>query len=233
VDYSASIQAVDLATGKVFSQQRIAVAPSLELASDEGQPEYPSETEVRELAIQQAKTQVHRMLLPWSETRKLTFYDDREYGMKEAYKRLKLKDVLGALRESEQALAKAKADTKVRAKFLGRTNYNVGICHFIQGDYTSAMPYLRAARQTDSEHKIFLEAANECERAIQLSEEMARVEKRSVKLNPGTPGSAAPPPANPGGSVEERLERLNNLWKKGLITQQEYDKRKAEILSEL
>jgi hypothetical protein len=233
VDYSASIQAVDLATGRVFSQQRLAVAPHRENVSDAGQPEYPSETEVRELAINEARTQVHRMLLPWTETRKLIFYDDREYGMKEAYKRLKLKDVLGALTESEKAVAKAKADTNVRAKFLGRTNYNVGICHFILGDYASAMPYLRAARETDAEHKIFLEAAKECERAIQLSEEMVRVEKRSVKINSATPASIAPPPATPGGTVEERLERLNNLRKQGLITQPEYEKRKAEILSEL
>lgn len=234
VDYSASIQAVDLATGRVFSQQRIAVAPSREQSSEEGQPEYPSETEVRELAIDQAKTQVHRMLLPWVETRKLIFYDDREYGMKDAYKRLKLKDVLGALAESQKALGLAKADAKAKPKYLGHAYYNVGICHFILGDYASALPYLRAARETDAEHKIYRQAAGECERAIQLSEEMARVEKRSVRLLPSpTEAVAAPGSQNPGGTIEERLERLKGLLKKGLITQQEYDKRRAEILSEL
>lgn len=236
VDYSASIQAVDLATGRVFSQQRIAVAPSREQSSEEGQPEYPSETEVRELAIDQAKIQVHRMLLPWVETRKLIFYDDREYGMKDAYKRLKLKDVLGALAESQKALSLAKADANAKPKFLGHANYNVGICHFILGDYASALPYLKAARATDAEHKIYRQAASECERAIQLSEEMARVEQRSVRLAPPSETLSQPPAGsagNLGGTIEERLERLKGLLKKGLITQQEYDKRRAEILSEL
>ncbi len=233
VDYSASIQAVDLATGKVFSQQRIAVAPSREQSSEEGQPEYPSETDVREMAIDQARTQVHRMLLPWTETRKLIFYDDREYGMKDAYKRLKLKDVFGALSVSQKALAQAKADPHARPKYVGHASYNMGICHFILGDYTSALPYLRAARETDAEHKIYREAASECERAIQLSEEMARVEKRSVRLNPVGSSAITAPAGSPSGTIEERLERLNGLLKKGLITQQEYDKRRAEILSEL
>lgn len=233
VDYSASVQAVDLATGRVFSQQRIAVAPSKEQSSEDGQPEYPSETEVREMAIDQVRTQVHRMLLPWTEVRKLIFYDDRDYGMKDAYKRLKLKDVLGALAASEKALAQAKADSKARPKYLGHAHYNVGICHFILGDYTSALPYLKAARETDAEHKIYREATSECERAIQLRDEMARVEKRSVKLVPSVSEPDAAPGANPNGTIEERLERLRGLLKKGLITQPEYDKRKAEILSEL
>lgn len=235
VDYSASIQAVDLASGRVYSQQRIAVAPSREQSSETVQPEYPSETEVRELALDQARTQVHRLLLPWTETRKLIFYDDQDYGMKDAYKRLKLKDIMGALAKSREALAQAKGDAKVRAKYLGRTNYNVGICHFILGDYTSALPFLRAARETDAGHKIFREAAEECERAIKLSEEMARVTTRSAAL----PASTAPPAAQPAsqpkaaGTIEERLERLESLRKKGLISQAEYDKRRAEILAEL
>lgn len=226
VDYSASIQAVDLASGKVYSQQRIAVAPSRERSSENGQPEYPSETEVRELAIDQARTQVHRLLLPWAETRKLVFYDDRDYGMKEAYRRLKLKDYAGALAESLKGLGQAKGDAKVRAKYLGRTHYNVGICHFILGDYASALPYLKAARETDAGHKIFLEAANECERALKLSQDMSRIDAQSGRLQP-VPGPT------PGGTIEERLERLKNLLTNGLITQPEYDKRKGEILSEL
>jgi tetratricopeptide (TPR) repeat protein len=218
---------VDLASGRIYSQQRIAVAPSRELSSESGPPEYPSETEVRELAIEQARTQVHRMLLPWTETRKLIFYDDQDFGMKEAYKRLKLKDVPGALAKSRDALTQAKADPRIKPKYLGRTNYNLGICHFILGDYASALPFLLAARETDPGHKLFREAVSECERAIQLSAELAKVDKRSAKLEPSAPSTPA------GGTIEERLERLEALRKKGLITQGEYDKRRAEILSEL
>jgi hypothetical protein len=231
VDYSGSIQAVDLATGRVFSQQRITLSPSREESAEGNPPEYPSEREVRALAVEQARTQVHRLLLPWTETRKLIFYDDQDYGMKEAYKRLRLKDVMGAMEKSREALAKAKADPRIKPKYLGRTNYNVGICHFILGDYASALPFLLAARETDPGHKLFREAAGECERAIQLREEMARVETRSAQVQTADP--ARPWLAPSPGSIEERLERLDALKKKGLITQEDYDKRKAEILSEL
>lgn len=231
IDYSASIQAVDLASGRVYSQQRIVLDPSRENVSEEGQPAYPSESEVREAAIEEAVLQVHRMLLPWNETRKLIFYDDREYGMKDAYKRLKQKDTLQALAASEKVLAAAKADKNVRDKFLGRANYNLGICHFILGDYGTALPYLRTARETDPDHKIFREALRECERAIQLAAEMARVEARSAASTAVLPAGQAPQSA--GGTIEERLEQLDRLRKKGLITQPEYDKRKAEILAEI
>jgi tetratricopeptide (TPR) repeat protein len=39
--------------------------------------------------------------------------------------------------------------------------------------------------------------------------------------------------AKPAGSLEERLEKLNTLLKKGLITQKDYDTKKAALLNEL
>jgi tetratricopeptide (TPR) repeat protein len=256
VEFNASIQAVDLATGKIFNQIRIAAAPERQNASPLGQPEFPSDTEVLELATAKATEKVHRMLLPWTEQRKLIFYDDKDYGMKEAYRRLQLNDAPGALRKSLEALAAAKAD-KAKDKYLGRTNYNVGMCYFIQGDYPSALPYLQAARETNPKHRIFEGAETECLRAKRLAEEMTRVDARSAKveLDPGsasTPagsalagsalagsapagsalaGSAAPRPA--AGTAEERLVKLEALLKKGLISPEDYKAKKAQILSEL
>lgn len=39
--------------------------------------------------------------------------------------------------------------------------------------------------------------------------------------------------AQPAESVEERLRKLEDLYKKGLITKEEYEKRKAEILKDI
>lgn len=234
-DFSASIQAVDLASGRIYSQKRIAVSPSKENTSNSGQPEYPSETEVRELALAQARTEVNHMLLSWDEQRKLIFYDDKDYGMKDAYKALQIKDYPGALTKSQDALGKAKADTKVKPKYLGRTNYNVGMCYFILGDYTSAMPFLQAARATDPSHKIFAQAADECDRAIKLRQEMDRVDSRSAQAAQASGEVPLTPPAGSTGTptIEERLQRLENLKKKGLLTPEEYQKRKDIILKEL
>lgn len=246
VDFSASIQAVDLGTGKIYGQKRIAVAPTREATSDQGRPEYPSETEVREIALSMAKLEVRRMLLSWSESRKLIFYDDKDYGMKEAYKRLMLKDYEGALAKSTEALTQAKADPKLSPKYLGRTNYNVGMCQFILGDYDASLPYLRAARETDPSHKIFMESAEECERAIKLRDEMSQVDAKSARIELEAPKqSEAPAPssskatgeakasASDASTAEQRLEKLDKLKKKGLITPQEYKQKRDEIMKEL
>jgi tetratricopeptide (TPR) repeat protein len=235
-DFSASIQAVDLATGRIYSQKRIAVSPAKENTSNNGQPEYPSETEVREMALALARSEVNHMLLSWDEPRKLIFYDDKDYGMKDAYKSLQIKDYPGALTKSQEALAKAKADSKVKPKYIGRTNYNVGMCFFILGDYTSALPYLQAARVTDPSHKIFAQAGDECDRALKLRLEMERVDSRSAQAGAApepqrTTSASSTPTGTP--SIEDRLQRLDNLKKKGLLTPEEYQKRKDEIMKEL
>jgi hypothetical protein len=188
VDFSVIVQAVDLATGQAFSPQRIAVSPSQEQSAENHQPEYPPEAEVRQLALDLAKVQVRQLLLPWKETRKLVFYDDRNYGMKEAYQRLELKDYAGALAASKSALALAKVDPKANAKYLGRTQYDVGMCYFMLGDCAAGRPFFQAALESNPNHRIFTMALNECERAIRLNEELARI--RELRAD-------AAPPAGP------------------------------------
>lgn len=238
VEFTGSVQAVDLATGRIYSQQRIAVSPSREVSSDQGRPEYPSDTEVREMAVGMARDQVHRMLLSWTEPRKLIFYDDKDYGMKDAYKRLQLQDGRGALAKSLEALEAARADPKCKPKYLGRTSYNVGMCQFILGDYAAAIPFLKAARETDPSHKIFAGAEGECLRALKLMEEMTRVDARSAKVEleaPRAEPARAPEPvaARSAVSVEDRLTRLESLRKKGLISPEDYKAKKAEIMKDL
>lgn len=238
VEYNATVQAIDLATGKVYSQQRAAFSPSRENSSDQGRPEYPSETEVMELAVGMARQQVHTMLLPWTERRKLIFYDDKDYGMKEAYRQLQLNDTRAALVKSLEALEAAqKANAK--PKYLGRTNYNVGMCKFILGDYTAALPYLHAARATDPGHKIFASAEEECLRAKGLAEEMGKVDARTAQLELAQPKAAEAPAPAPaakaagGATAEERLARLEELRKKKVISPAEYKAKRAEIMKDL
>lgn len=229
VEFNASVQAVDLATGRIYAQRRIVAAPSREASSDKGRPEFPSDSSVIELAIADGTREIHRMLLAWTDSRKLTFYDDKDYGMKEAHKRLKIGDPEGALSLSLEALKAAKADPGVSPKYLGRTQYNAGICHFILGRYGAAMPFLTAAREADADNKIYATARQECEKALRLMEEMSRIEARSERSAP-TPETAAPATST---GVEERLQRLENLKKKGLLSPEEYKAKKAEIMKDL
>lgn len=235
VDLSATIQAVDCATGKIYSAQRLTANPSQENRSDQGLPEYPSDLEVRETALRRVRRQVRHMLLPWKESRKLIFYDDKDYGMKDAYRRLQAQDYPGATAKSQEALDQAKADPRVRPKYLCRTNYNLGMCKFIQGDPPAALPLLKAAVDLDPATSIFQESLAECRRAVQLQEEMARVATRTLGTKVEGQSSAAPAPVAVAvaGSLEERLERLERLKDKGLLTPEEYRQRRADLLKEL
>jgi hypothetical protein len=53
-----------------------------------------------------------------------------------------------------------------------------------------------------------------------------------AKRKPATAQAVSPRPAT-AGSIEERLQQLENLFNKGLINKPEYDKKKAELLKEL
>jgi len=243
LDFSATVQAVDLETGRIFAVRRLAFEPSLQEESRKGKPEFPPESRLRELAFGQARASVRQMLLPWSEERKLIFYDDKAFGMKEAYRLLDARNVAGALAKSQEALDLARRDPKAEPKHLGRTQYNVGMCHFILGRHDEALPFLRGARETDPENGIYKDAMEECQRAISLREEMQRVDDRSQPAvsapkpseEAAAPRAEAPKASAPDakGGPEERLERLERLHKKGLITDAEYKKRREEILKEL
>lgn len=225
-DFVASVQAVDLASGRIYSAKRVVAAPSLENSQDNAPPDFPGDGQVRELAIAQAVAQVRRMLLPWNETRKLVFFDDGDYGMKAAYARLRARDYPGALSLALESRAKAAGDPQARPKALGRTGYNAGICHFILGDCESGLPFLKAALDLEPDSGIYRDALAECTRGAQFQAEMRQAEQK---------GGGAPAKAATDGkpSLEERLQRLDGLYRKGLITEEDYRKRKDELLKEI
>lgn len=256
VDMVATVGVTDLVTGKVFMTQRVVASPHLDNTSDRGYPDFPSELQVRELAMTRARTEVRRMLLPWTEPRRLVFFDDKDYGMKEAYQALKLNDPDRALARSKDAIEKAKADPKAKPKYLGRVNYNQGICLFILGFVDEAVPYLQAAREVDPNSNVYKQSLDDCQLAIKLREDNQKVDqrtaeqRRSEQMAEAPPVAPPPPPVAPkgaqretskaapekgakGDSPEAKLERLLQMKKKGLIDEQEFKQKKAEILKDM
>lgn len=234
LDFSATVQVVDLSTGRVFGAQRLEDAPSLSNTSYEGYPAYPRDAEVRRLAFETAKAKVLRMLVSWSEVRKLTFFDDEVFGMEKAHERLKARDTRGALDLALGGLEQSRLDKGQKPKYYPRAQYNVGIIRFIQGQYEEALPHLRAALDMQPDASIFQTALRECQEALQLQEALRRAESRS---EPAARAESAPPPkaeaAPAKASPEARLQRLQELHKKGLLDKKDYEAKKAEILKEL
>jgi len=234
LDFSATVQVVDLSTGRVFGAQRLEDTPTLSNTSYDGYPAYPKDSDVRRLAFETAKVKVLRMLLAWSEVRKLTFFDDDAFGMANAHQRLKSGDVRGALELALEGLDQSKRDTGQKPKYYPRAQYNVGIIHFILGRYEEALPYLRTALDMQSDASIFQTALRECQEAIELQEALRRAESRSEPAVRPEPKPQPKPEASPAkAGPEERLQKLQELYKKGLLDKKEYEAKKAEILKEL
>jgi len=218
-ELAASVQAVDCLTGKVFKAIRLSASPARENMSQEGRPQYPPSREVLDQALREATRDLHRLLLPWTERRQLTFHDDRDYGMKEAYLRLRVEDPRGALRLSREARDRARADAGARRRHRARTAYNLGICHLVLGEYAEALPALREALAEEPDNDIFQEALRACRQATSLLAACREAETL------GGPAAA--------GSLEDRLRRLEELRGRGLITDQDFERRKAELLKEI
>jgi len=110
-------------------------------------PEAPAEFDVLDIAVRAAVLDVHRMFLPWSEQRKLIFYDDDDCGLKRSSQLLKAQDVEGTFQASQQNLETCKNTPKVKDKVLGHAYYNMGMSHMMRDEYDQALEQFREAAQ--------------------------------------------------------------------------------------
>ena len=173
-----SMQTVDLATGRIFAAKTFEFSPEAKNESYEGRPEFPSKYDVLDTALGASALYIKRMFVPWTERRKLVYYNNKKCNLKDSYMLMKAGDYAGALRLSEQSLADCKSNPKTKEKLLGKAYYNVGIGHFIQNDYQKANEYFLKAFQRKV-GKIASEAMASAQRAQELRLEMLKIDERA------------------------------------------------------
>lgn len=244
-ELKGSLQVVDLTTGRVLKAEPFESHPARQVELEGRMPDFPPENELLDEAIfDVVNNQVRRLFFPWSETRDLIFYDDSECGMKQAYRILKAGDTEGALRASLGAVEACKATPGIKPKYVGRAHYNVGMARLLLGDYDGALDSFQETVRLNP-GDIVTEAIAQCVRARQLRAELQRYEGRASH-EATRPAAGAAPAARAQGSgtggggtqgtpatAEERLERLKQLYTKGLIDKTEYEAKKAEIIREM
>jgi hypothetical protein len=229
-----SVRTVDLTTGRTLAAVPIDETVTRENKSrDECCPEFPSEFDVQDEAMQRGVLQAHRMFFPWSETRPLYFFDDVPCGLQTAFRMLKAGDHEGTLRQSLDNAQNCVAGPKVKEKVVWHAQYNAGLAHFILGEHAKALEYLNKAAAGGG-GTIVTESAAECRRALQLAEAMRRVDERPP-LDVAEPTAVASPAKTaaaltPTDDLETRLKKLKTMYDKGLITKDDYEKKKAELL---
>jgi tetratricopeptide (TPR) repeat protein len=223
LEYAARVQLVELATGQSHEILRVDERPSAAVSSDKGLPAFPDAAPLRRQVREEAVAKVLRQLLPWAEILKVTFFDDKRYGMEEAFKRLESGDRRGAWELARKGAEAARADGGGEAKFRGRALHNLGVLAFQEGRFDEALAQFRAAREILPDASIFKDAVKDAERAAALAEALAKHQARAE----------APDPAGAPRSPEERLEALDRMRRKGLISEAEHRAKKAEILKDL
>lgn len=134
-----SIQAVDLATGRIFAAQAFDYSPERRNESTEGKPEAPAEFDVQDIAFRMMVNYVHRLFLPWSEPTTLYYYDDKEHDLKLAYQQLSVGNLDQAYEQSKKNLAECKNDTKIKDKLLAHAYYNMGMSHMLRDEHDKAL----------------------------------------------------------------------------------------------
>ncbi len=236
---SGSMRIIDLTSGRVMVAQH--VEGKSHLTSQAGPP---SDQDAVDQAERTAAESVHRMFFPWTETKSLSFFNESSCGLSGAYNSLRTKDVEGALQKAQSGLESCQKGTNVKPSALAHAYYDVGILQFLQGTYDPALHNLEEAGKLDS-NKIILDATAECRTAKASSAALAKFEEEQSlpAENPGNVAAMAKsgkPLAQSQGKVitaptssEERLEQLEKLLKKKLITQEEYNQKRAKILSEM
>jgi hypothetical protein len=248
-----SIRVVDLTTGQVMGSHNFESKPQNQNSSESGQPEYPPIDELKDSAMQEVKSQVHAMFFPSSDTMAAVFYDDKDCNLKQSYELFRNGDRDGALRLAENNLEQCKSAHK-KDKSLARASYDVALLHCLHKDYDKAKELFTAAMDGKGAEAVG-RTSEACNRAREGEAALAAYRARvaqipapgpivattdrgplSVEKKPSGSDSTVPGPVvvkQAPLSAEDRLKKLDALYKKGLINKKEYDQKRAEILNDI
>jgi hypothetical protein len=240
VHVRGTIQTIDLATGRIFSASPILVDRGLTNSSTDGMPEFPSEDEVRDMAVSAAAEHASTFFVNWHEQKQLYFFNDKDCNLSRAFAMLKVGDIDGTVRQSEENLAACKALGKPNS--LAHAYYNAGLASILVNENKKAMAYLSESEKLKG-GDIVTQTILQANRSEQLAAEMRRVTQRTEQFEQAqAAGKRSPAPSTtpaavgakvPTESLEERLTKLNELFKKGLISKEEFDAKKTQILKEM
>jgi tetratricopeptide (TPR) repeat protein len=174
----ATIQTIDLTTGRTFAAQTLEYSPERMNKSTQGFPEFPSDFEVQDVAFKMMANDVHRMFITWTEPKTLYFYDDKDFGMKAAYQALKNNDLEQAFTLSKQAMENCKNTPGAKEKILQHVNYNMGMCYMLLGEYDNALDFLRTAAKVKS-GSIVNDAIASCLKQRDLAAAMQQIDDKA------------------------------------------------------
>ena len=173
-----SIQSTDLTTGRIFASRVLEYSPAKENKGYR-MPESPSEFDVQGIAFKNLTSDVHKMFFSWSEDVSLYFMDDKDGGLKVAFRALFAGDIAQAFELSKKNLEFCKNSTDIKEKVLAHAYYNLGMMYFIQNDYDKAIEFFQESQKIRP-GSITTGSIAECNRSKALASEMQRVDDKAA-----------------------------------------------------
>jgi tetratricopeptide (TPR) repeat protein len=144
--FLAQVHVIDLANGRELATHTLRAEAYKENQSHSTVPEYPQQSEVKEMTLAKALAEAQHLYLPWIESRELPFMDSRECNLKAAFELLKAGDYDGALRLSRENASSCKAGSKIAAGAW----YNLGITLMLKRNYEDALSAFDQAQKLNS-----------------------------------------------------------------------------------
>lgn len=239
-----SLVTVDPATGAVLSSIPLDQDAEFANHSREGKPEFPSVDAARDEVLGQLINRASPTFIPWSEEKRLTFFNDKECNLSGAWALMKGGDFQGAVRQSEENIAACPTWPKVKDDTMAHAYYNAGVSYLMVNDSEKALAHLNQSAKLKG-GDIVSEAIGQVRDSVNLAIELQQVAARTQTFEQDharardasrpIPANDARPDRDKGSheTVEVRLSKLKELRRQGLITQQEFDAKRAEILKGL
>jgi hypothetical protein len=133
--FLASLRVLDLSSGDELVTQTLRADPRKENESPTGTPEYPAPADLIDIGVRQAVGDTRRLYEPWTENQELTFMDDKDCNLRQAWELLKASDYRGLVKTSLANAESCQANPKAAAAAW----YNLGVAYMLVQNYEGAL----------------------------------------------------------------------------------------------
>lgn len=196
--FLATLRATELSSGQELAVETVKADPYKENESQSTNPEYPSQPELIEMALRQAVVDARRLYAPWTESREISFMDDKDCNLRQAYELLKAGDYQAALKMSRENAESCRSGPKIAAAAW----YNLGVACMLVRKYNDALSALDKARKL-RDSRMIADMITECRNSKESDEAAARrLAARAAQAQPAS---------QPGAEVQTGILITNEL----------------------
>ena len=176
-----SVNVTNLATGVTYAAETFSRSRSAHNESEHKQPDYPSVGPLKDSALESAVPEVSKLLFPWTEVERITFFNSvkQTCNLKLAHLALVSGDNERALELSEENIDLCNSEPKAAKTIRSNAYYNAGVMYRVSGEFDTALEYLREAAELRPGAGIIKEAIRECADAKETRQAMLQFEEET------------------------------------------------------